>query len=166
MSQTVVVRRIAATPARPAAEAWGVIVDLLAPPGSIARQELDRAGGVAMSLIAAEAMRDSPIVVHGVGSRLRLVLPLRRLPEDQDWSFAERRPCGFVRQRSSLHRLHPRSHRGGGPAPGTASLERRTTNRTGRDCDRLVTQTSHEPLRSIGWRRCPRSSPLPRSHLP
>lgn len=72
MSQAVVVRRIAATPARPAAEAWGVIVDLLAPAGSIARQELDRAGGIAMSLIASEAMRDSPIVVHGVGPRLRL----------------------------------------------------------------------------------------------
>lgn len=106
MSQTVVVRRIAATPARPAAEAWGVIVDLLAPRGSIARQELDRAAGVAMSLIAGEAMRDSPIVVHGVGPRLRLYClyddeailgegvsedPLAWCPTDGDWAMSL--PC-------------------------------------------------------------------------
>jgi hypothetical protein len=72
MTATVVVRRIAATPARSAAQAWAVIVDLVAPQGSAARQELDRAAGIAMSLIAAEAMRDSPIMVHGAGPRLRV----------------------------------------------------------------------------------------------
>lgn len=72
MTATVVVRRVAATPARSAAEAWAIIADLVAPRDSTARQELDRAAGMAMSLIAAEAMRESPIVVHGVGPRLRV----------------------------------------------------------------------------------------------
>src|SRR6266536_2943872 len=72
MNPTVVARRVAATPARSAADAWRVIVSLVAPAGSEARQELDRVGGVAMSLIADEAMRDSPIEVVGVGPRLRI----------------------------------------------------------------------------------------------
>ncbi len=72
MTTTVVVRRVAATPACSAADAWVVIADLVAPRGGGARQELDRVAGVATSLIAAEAMRNSPIVIHGVGPRLRL----------------------------------------------------------------------------------------------
>ena len=72
MTATVIVRRIAATHARSAAQAWTVIADLVSPQGSAARQELNRAAGIAMSLIAAEAMRDSPIVVHGTGPRLRV----------------------------------------------------------------------------------------------
>lgn len=69
---TVVVRRVVATPARPAAEAWDVIKTLIA--GSIETDlaHLDEVGGIVISLIAAEAMRDSPLVVHGVGSRLRV----------------------------------------------------------------------------------------------
>lgn len=72
MSATVVVRRVAATPARPAAEAWRLIVDLIAPAGSAARRELDAVASVGMSLVAAEAMRTAPIVVGGVGPRLRV----------------------------------------------------------------------------------------------
>lgn len=69
---TVVVRRIAATPARSAAEAWAFIAALLAPPGCSARDELDRVAGIASSVIAAEAPRESPLVVCGPGPRLRV----------------------------------------------------------------------------------------------
>ena len=72
MTATVVVRRIRATPGRPAALAWEVIANLLAASGSNARRELDLVAGISSSLIAAEAMRNSPAVVHGVGPRLRL----------------------------------------------------------------------------------------------
>lgn len=71
MTTTVVARKVAATPARPAAEAWRVITDLVTLPGP-ARQELQRCAGIAMSLIAEEAMRDSPIVIYGTGPRLRI----------------------------------------------------------------------------------------------
>jgi hypothetical protein len=72
MSATIIVRRVAATPARSAAEAWEVVADLVAPQGSATRQELDQVAGITMSLIAAEAMRISPIVVTGRGPRLRI----------------------------------------------------------------------------------------------
>ena len=72
MTGTIVVRRVVATPGRPAALAWALVADLLALPGSAARKEVDAIAGVAISLIAAEAMRDSPIVVDGVGPRLRV----------------------------------------------------------------------------------------------
>ncbi len=106
MTVTVVVRRVAATPGRSAAEAWGVITDLTAPPRSDARDELDRVAGVAMSLIAAEAMRDAPIVVSGAGPRLRVYClydddailgegasedPLAWVPTDGDWAMSL--PC-------------------------------------------------------------------------
>ncbi len=71
MTITLVSRRVAATPARPAAEAWKVITDLVTMQGP-AREELGRCAGFAMSLIAGEAMRESPIVLHGVGPRLRI----------------------------------------------------------------------------------------------
>jgi hypothetical protein len=106
MSATVVVRRVVATPGRSAAQAWTVIADLVAPPGSAARQEFDRVAGVAMSLVAAEAMRDSAIILHGVGPRLRLYClyddeavlgegaseePLAWRPTDGDWAMSL--PC-------------------------------------------------------------------------
>lgn len=72
MSASVIARRIAATPARPASEAWQVIVDLVAPDSSDARTELERASGVAVALIALEAPRESPIAVYGVGPRFRI----------------------------------------------------------------------------------------------
>jgi len=106
MTPTVVVRRIAATPARSATEAWSVIVDLLAPPSGAARNELDGTSGIGASLIAAETMRDSPIVVSGVGPRLRIYClfdelailgdgasenPLAFWPTDGDWTMSI--PC-------------------------------------------------------------------------
>jgi hypothetical protein len=72
MNITVVARRINATPARSAAEAWVLITDLLSAHDSSARQELNRVSGIVCSLIAAEALRDSPLVVSGSGARLRI----------------------------------------------------------------------------------------------
>lgn len=106
MTTTVVVRRIASTPARTAAETWLKLLDLVASPGSPGRAELEGVGGVVMSLIAAEAMRVTPITVHGVGPRLRVYClydddaiagdealedPLAWSPTDGDWHMAV--PC-------------------------------------------------------------------------
>lgn len=73
MNGTVVARRVVATPARPASEAWSVIVNLLAPQkDSGARKELEAVAGTACSLIADEALRDAPAVVYGSGPRVRV----------------------------------------------------------------------------------------------
>lgn len=70
---TVVARRIVATPARPASEAWAVIVDLLAPDeSSDARKELQSIAGIASNLIADEAFAFAAAVVYGSGPRVRL----------------------------------------------------------------------------------------------
>jgi hypothetical protein len=106
MSGTVVARHIAATPARSAADAWAVIVNMVTTAGGTARGEFDRAAGIMMSLIAAEAPKDSAIVIHGVGPRLRLYCvydeeavlgegvsedPLHWCPTDGDWRMSV--PC-------------------------------------------------------------------------
>lgn len=73
MSVTVISRRIAATPARSASEAWALIVNLLAPAAdSPARGELEAIAGVASCLIAEEAMKDAACAVYGSGPRVRL----------------------------------------------------------------------------------------------
>lgn len=70
---TVLARRIVATPARSASEAWAVIVDLLAPAAnSPARKELQAIVGIATSLISDEAFRNAPAVVYGSGPRVRI----------------------------------------------------------------------------------------------
>jgi hypothetical protein len=70
---TVIARRITATPARVASEAWSVIVQLLAPqPESAARRELLAVTGIASSLIADEAMKFAPVVVYGTGPCVRI----------------------------------------------------------------------------------------------
>lgn len=106
MNGTIVVRRIAATPARPAIEAWRIILGLLAPLDTAAWKELERVGGLVTAMIAAEAMRESPIVVYGVGSRLRVYCvydddailgedvtedSLSWCPTDGDWAMSL--PC-------------------------------------------------------------------------
>ncbi|MGE3271325.1 MAG: hypothetical protein AB7P40_21430 [Chloroflexota bacterium] len=106
MSPTVVARRVAATPARSAAEAWAVIARLIAPKAGPACDELGHVAGVAMSLIAAEAMRESPIVVLGAGPRIRVYCvydtasivgegvseePLATCPTDGEWAMSL--PC-------------------------------------------------------------------------
>ncbi len=67
-----IARRIRATPARPATEAWEMIVGLISEPGSAARKELNAVSGIASCLIADETSKDLPIVVAGVGPRLLL----------------------------------------------------------------------------------------------
>jgi hypothetical protein len=67
-----IARRIRATPERPATEAWDVIVGLVSEPGSTAREELASVSGVASCLIADEAPKESPIILVGVGPRLRI----------------------------------------------------------------------------------------------
>lgn len=106
MSASVVARRVVATPVRAAAEAWDLIVGLIALPGTAARAELAAVAGVGMSLLAAEAMRDEPIVVWGVGPRLRIYAiydedailrenvseePLTWCPTDGEWQISL--PC-------------------------------------------------------------------------
>jgi hypothetical protein len=67
-----VARRIKATPERPAADAWQVIVDLIAPKPGAARTELFSIEGVASSIIATESPKDAPMVVVGKGPRVRI----------------------------------------------------------------------------------------------
>lgn len=70
---TVVARTFTSVPARSATETWERIVALVAPDtGSPARQELAAVAGVACSCIADETLAGDPIVVHGVGPRLRV----------------------------------------------------------------------------------------------
>jgi hypothetical protein len=70
---SVVARRIIATPARHASEAWAKMVGLLAPDQkSSARKELESVAGIASSLISEEAFKDAAVVVRGKGPRVRL----------------------------------------------------------------------------------------------
>lgn len=70
---TVIARRIVAEPVRTASETWKTIADLLvSESGNAAREELLSVIGVASSLIAAEAAKDSPFVVHGSGPQVRI----------------------------------------------------------------------------------------------
>lgn len=66
-----VARHVAAIPVRLASESWSKIVDLVAPAGP-AHEELNRAMGIAASLITSEAMKESPVVVTGTGPRVRV----------------------------------------------------------------------------------------------
>lgn len=107
MSATVVARRIIATPARPASEAWSVMVNLLAPDTkSEAHKELQSVAGIAASLISDEAFKDAAAVVRGKGPRVRLYClydedaisgenaseaSLASVPTEEDWKLSL--PC-------------------------------------------------------------------------
>lgn len=70
---TVVVRRVASTPSRSAAQTWEKIVEILAPdPNSDARKELAKAAGVACASISSEVPRDAAVVLWGNGPRIRV----------------------------------------------------------------------------------------------
>jgi len=70
---TVIARRISATPARSASEAWAVMVNLVAPnQQSNARKELESVSGIASNLIADEAFNGAAAVIYGSGPRIRL----------------------------------------------------------------------------------------------
>jgi hypothetical protein len=73
LSASVIARRVIATPARPASEAWTLIVSLLAPDKtSDAYKELLSIAGIASSLISDEAFKGVPAVMRGNGPRVRL----------------------------------------------------------------------------------------------
>lgn len=70
---TVIARRIAATPVRSASATWAKITDILASAASgESRSELERVRGVGAASVASESPRESAIVVHGGGPRVRL----------------------------------------------------------------------------------------------
>jgi len=69
---SVVARRVRATPERAAADAWRVIVDLIATKDGSARKELLDIEGIASSIIATESPTDAPMVVRGKGPRVRV----------------------------------------------------------------------------------------------
>src|SRR5579884_2854037 len=70
---TTVARTFVSVPERSATETWDAIVALIAPDSdSAARTELLVVAGVACSCIADEALASDPIIVHGVGPRLRV----------------------------------------------------------------------------------------------
>lgn len=69
---TVIARRVRAIPYRSASEAWRLIVDLVAPDPSEARQELLGIVGVVSTVIMDELLKDSPCVFWGAGPRLRI----------------------------------------------------------------------------------------------
>ncbi len=100
---SVVARRVLATPCRPAADAWRVIVDLIARKGSAARAELLNIEGIAASIVATESPLDAPIIVRGGGPRVRIYClygdeavsgddanesPLGQYPTDGEWSMS------------------------------------------------------------------------------
>ena len=72
MTSNIVVRRVVASPIRSASEAWDFIFDLLTASESTDLEELENTRSLCMSLVAAEAMKESPIVIYGVGPRLRI----------------------------------------------------------------------------------------------
>jgi hypothetical protein len=69
---TVLARRIASVPRRTSVETWQVIIELLAPAGTLARATLDAATGPAAMVIAEEVTRAAPIMLSGNGPQLRI----------------------------------------------------------------------------------------------
>jgi hypothetical protein len=113
---TVVARTFISVPAYSATDTWERIVALIAPDSeSPARGELSAVAGVACSCIADEALAEDPLVVFGVGPRLRVYAlygddavdqertnesALGWVPTDGDWRMSI--PCladdlGWVR---------------------------------------------------------------------
>ena len=104
---SVVARTFVSVPERSAIDTWSLIVALIAPnQDSAARKELAAVAGVACSCISDEALADDPIVVYGVGPRLRIYAlygddaldgeranesALSWVPTDGDWRMSI--PC-------------------------------------------------------------------------
>jgi hypothetical protein len=65
-------RTFVATPVRQAAATWRAIADVIALPGAPGRGELTAFEGIAASLVAAEAWRNAPLIISGVGPQLRV----------------------------------------------------------------------------------------------
>lgn len=104
---TVVTRTFVSVPERSASATWGAIIQLIAPDASgVARRELDAVAGAACSCIADEVLANDPLVVYGVGPRVRIYglygndaiegddvneAPLSFVPTDGDWRMSL--PC-------------------------------------------------------------------------
>jgi hypothetical protein len=104
---TVVARSLISIPERSATATWEAIVQLIAPNArSAARRDLDAVAGVACSCITDKALAGDPLVVHGVGPRLRIYAlygddavegdranesALSYVPTDGDWQMSI--PC-------------------------------------------------------------------------
>ena len=104
---TVVARTIISIPERSASDTWDRIVQIIAPdPRSAARRELAAVAGIVCSCITDEVLGQDPLVVHGVGPRLRVYAlygddavegdgaqesPLSYVPTDGDWHMSI--PC-------------------------------------------------------------------------
>ena len=104
---TVIVRRVASTPTRTAAQTWEKIAGILAPdPNSDGRKELAKASGVACASISSEATGDAAIILWGNGPRVRVYCvfdedaitaegvnedALSKLPTEGDWKMSI--PC-------------------------------------------------------------------------
>lgn len=69
---SVVARRVRATPERSAADTWRFIIDLVATKAGEARTELENVAGLAGSSITSETLREAPVVMSGVGPRVRI----------------------------------------------------------------------------------------------
>jgi hypothetical protein len=101
---TVVARSFISIPERSASETWDRIVQLIAAdPRSAARRELAAVAGIICSCIADEALAQDPLVVYGVGPRLRIYAlygddavegdraqesPLSYVATDGDWHMS------------------------------------------------------------------------------
>lgn len=104
---TVVARWFISIPERSATATWERIVRLIAPDArSAPRRDLDAVAGVACSCITDEALAHDPLVVYGVGPRVRIYAlygddsvegdsanesPLSFVPTDGDWHMSI--PC-------------------------------------------------------------------------
>ena len=128
---TVIARRVASTPARGAAATWATITELLAPSAtSAARKELNNVASVACAAIASEATKDAPIVVWGVGPRVRVYCvfdddvvtgddinedPLATCPTNGEWQMSI--PCASEDVEWSQRKLRSVSTRISARAP-------------------------------------------------
>jgi hypothetical protein len=106
---TVVARTFICVPERSAAATWQRIVELVAPDNrSSARHELEAIAGAACSCLIEEALAAEPLVVYGVGPRLRIYAlygddaidgdkanesPLSFVPTEGDWHMSV--PCSL-----------------------------------------------------------------------
>jgi hypothetical protein len=70
---TVVSRRLRSVPHRSAIDAWNLLTDIVtAHSGPESRTELESVRGIASSVIAEKTPQDAPIVLHGIGPRVRV----------------------------------------------------------------------------------------------
>jgi len=69
---SVVARRFVASPERTASITWSEITALVCGSDQAAKQEFAKIEGLAGCSIAEEALRDDPLVIAGVGPRLRV----------------------------------------------------------------------------------------------